>query len=1197
MFFDIYKIELKKNLKSVSFYIFTTILLLYTYIFASNIDPNMVVAMPIGREWHNAPLVIARYLACLSVYGILITIMMVGRAVTKDFSAKIHDFFFTLPMSKTAYLGGRLFGGLTANLLIFLGAIIGLIAGCLVIDPKYYGSFSLSGFLLPTIIILIPNLLLIGSIFFSLATISRNMVMSYMAGIGLMIVYGFVTWGFTFLENDTIRILADPFAISSLGVFTKYWTVSEINTNPMPLSGMMLLNRGIWLTVSFVILYFTWKKFKFISILEHKKNKTTSISNDIQLKSITYLEPMKASVLDDSFTFQLKKCFHLVGWEFKRIVFHPAFIILTIMAMANIFVNFYANVGIGDDNRYPLTSYFLQQMDFTWVYIIPLIIFFGGVIVWRERDHNSHQFYDTLPLPGWLSYLTKLFALMSIVTFFIIMIMLTGIFTQVVILRWTDIEFGLYLKQSLGIHLIHFWHIAIIVLFIQNLVKNKYLGFFICALYFIADIMIFLVFGYDNILLRYGYVPSIIYSNMNGYGHYAPIILWYTVYWLIFAFILGIISSLLWRRNEETRLKYRIRIALQNLQHSHKIALAVLLILLLATGTTIYYNKYIVNQYLSKDQSIQMQADYEKEYSKFSQVLQPKIEHIKLNVAIFPEQRDVLIKGYYSLRNKTNEAIDTIFVNLPDRKITKINNLEFSQPAELKYRGKEYGFRIYRLETPLNPGEKIVLKFDLEARTVGFTENNPKNELAQNGTCLFLSGGWGSNEYFPGIGYNRLIEIDSNFERKKHGLPERPEFPPLENEQIKWNFSYTTYDAIISTSSSQAIISNGNLIKQWSENDRNYFHYKTDVPMQNEITIVSGEYEVVAAEQDGISVEVYYHKKHPWNIPRIINGMKSSLNYCSSKFCKYPYSTFRIVEIPNYYGFGARSQPSMVVWNENAVFINNIEDPEANDQMFGITAHEITHNWWPYIVTPSFAEGCELTTEAICQYVWIMCLEKEYGKAMARKQLREELDDYLRGRKKDTEGERTLARQFVRYYITYAKSMIAMYTLQDYIGEENVNKALKSIIDKFGHRENSYINSLDLIKAYRQATPDSLQYLITDLFETITLHENQVLSANYETFHTGKYKVSLKVSSRKFRADSDGKQTEIPLDDYIDIGIFGEDDEELYLKKHKFTQNIQQFEIIVDKKPVQAGIDPYLILIDRNREDNLKKVVSKVISN
>ena len=1191
MFQNIFLTELHKNLKNISFYIFTAIFLIMTYMFAQNIDPNTGIIMRLGREWHNAPLVIARLFAFLSVYGILFTIVMVGRTVTKDFSANIHDFFFTIPMSKTAYLGGRFFGGFSANLLIFVGVIIGLIAGCLIIDPKFYGPFSITAFLLPAIIILAPNLLLIGSIFFSLATLSRKMVMTYMAGIALLIVYGFASLGLTYIENDTVRILADPFAISSLSVLTKYWTVSEINTNTMPLSGLLFLNRGIWLTVSFVILYTTWKKFKFISILETKKYNVNSVSYTVNSKSITYLEPIQATVLDNSFIFQLQKCFHLVSVEIKRIIFHPAFLILTVMAMANIFVNFYANVGFGDNNRYPLTSYFLQQMDLMWLYIMPMTIFFGGVIVWRERDNNSHQFYDTLPLPEWLSYLAKLFALMGILTFYIVMIMLTGIFTQTVILRWTDIELGLYIKQLFGIHLINYWLMAVVVLLIQNLAKNKYLGFFICALYFLSDILIFLVYGYDNMLLRYGYTPSIIYSNMNGYGHYTPILLWYTVYWVLFAVILGIISSLLWRRNEETRLKYRIRVAIQNFRSTYKIALIVAVILFLATGTNIYYNKYILNQYKSSGQQIQMRADYEKKYSKFALMLQPKIEHVNLNVELFPEKRDVLIEGYYSLRNKTNEAIDTILVNLPDRKITKIKRLQFSLPAELTYKGEEFDFRIFKLKKPLQPGEEIVLKFNLKARTVGFTDNNPKNELAQNGTCLFLSGGWGSNEYFPGIGYNRLIEIESNFERKKHGLQQRPEFPALEDEEIKWNFSYTTYSAVISTCSSQTVISNGNIINQWREKNRNYYHYKTDVPMQNEFAIVSGEFEVKKDQQDGITVEVYYYKKHPWNIQRIINGMKSSLNYCSNNFCKYPHSTFRIVEIPGYHAsFGARSQPSLVVWNENAVFINNIEHPETNDLMFGITAHEIAHNWWPYVVTPSFAEGCELTTEAIAQYVWIMCLQKEYGKVMARKQLREEMNSYLRGRKNDTEGERTLERQFVRYYITYAKSMTAMYALQDYIGEDNVNKALKDIINKFGHKENSYINSQDLIKAYRENTPDSLQYLITDLFETITLFENKALSASCEALNNGQYRVNLKVLSHKFRSDSDGKQTGIPLNDYIYIGVLGENDEELYLKKHKFTQNQQEFEIFVNKKPVQAGIDPFVILIDRDRQNNLVSV-------
>ena len=107
------------------------------------------------------------------------------------------------------------------------------------------------------------------------------------------------------------------------------------------------------------------------------------------------------------------------------------------------------------------------------------------------------------------------------------------------------------------------------------------------------------------------------------------------------------------------------------------------------------------------------------------------------------------------------------------------------------------------------------------------------------------------------------------------------------------------------------------------------------------------------------------------------------------------------------------------------------------------------------------------------------------------------------------------------------------------------------------------------------------------------MHENRVLSARYEALDNGKYRVDLKVQSHKFRADSEGIQAEIPLSDYIDIGIFGENNEELYLKKHHFMKNIKQFDILVDKKPVRAGIDPYLVLIDRNRDDNVMRVAIK----
>ena len=144
---------------------------------------------------------------------------------------------------------------------------------------------------------------------------------------------------------------------------------------------------------------------------------------------------------------------------------------------------------------------------------------------------------------------------------------------------------------------------AIIVLFIQNLSPNKYVGFFWTALFFVADLLIFVVFGFDNILFRYGRVPDYIYSNLNGFGHYAQSILWYTIYWAFFGAIIAWFTILLWRRSNENSIRIRVKYMLNTITKNQVSGISILLVMFIITGLFIGYNKYILNPYISdKDQ-------------------------------------------------------------------------------------------------------------------------------------------------------------------------------------------------------------------------------------------------------------------------------------------------------------------------------------------------------------------------------------------------------------------------------------------------------------------------------------------------------------------------------------------------------------------------------------------------------------------
>jgi hypothetical protein len=83
------------------------------------------------------------------------------------------------------------------------------------------------------------------------------------------------------------------------------------------------------------------------------------------------------------------------------------------------------------------------------------------------------------------------------------------------------------------------------------------------------------------------------------------------------------------------------------------------------------------------------------------------------------------------------------------------------------------------------------------------------------------------------------------------------------------------------------------------------------------------------------------------------------------------------------------------------------------------------------------------------------------------------------------------------------------------------------------------------------------------------------------------------VELKKYRADGRGEEHQIPAHDWVDIGVVGTDGKYLYLKKQKIDGDSANFQVVVDKLPYKAGIDPLNKLIDRAPDDNLVQVSKK----
>jgi hypothetical protein len=242
--------------------------------------------------------------------------------------------------------------------------------------------------------------------------------------------------------------------------------------------------------------------------------------------------------------------------------------------------------------------------------------------------------------------------------------------------------------------------------------------------------------------------------------------------------------------------------------------------------------------------------------------------------------------------------------------------------------------------------------------------------------------------------------------------------------------------------------------------------------------------------------------------------------------------------------------------------------------------------------------GAKFLSESLANYSAMLVTEKTYGPEAGRRVFGFQMERYLLGRATQSR-EVPILEVEDQPYVAYRKGALALITLRDHIGEAAVNGALRRYFERYKDAGPPYPTSLDLYAELRAVTPDSLQYLLTDWFETITLWEVRTDRAVAQPTGTGEYEVTVDVVARKLRSDGEGNETEVPMDDLVDIGVFapgqgGALGEPLHLERRRVHSGKQTLRITVPGEPARAGIDPYGKLIDRQRDDNAVEVDAAV---
>jgi hypothetical protein len=1025
-----------------------------------------------------------------------------------------------------------------------------------------------------------------GGVFFTVAAITRSLLATYMGVVGVMVAFGISRVLLQDLPSRFFAALLDPFGISAIRVQTRYWTIFEQNSLTPELDVLVFANRLLWMGIGLAVLALGIWWFD-----PARGRKARQIGSDdtsyLGLEAAHLsgaLHELPRPTLGFGASGRWRMLAHQINFETRYILRSGLFLVLLVFGVINVLMATSFEEMFGGTRALPVTRVMLEAIDGSYIFMLMIIVvFYAGESVWRDRTVKLAEVRDSLPTPTWVFLAAKAIALMVVIALFAAVGVLTTICYQLA-MGFTRLELPLYAGGVL-LQAIPFAFCAVFALVVQVLTRHKFLGYLVMLLYLVLD-DIYQALGMDHNLYRFPFLPDLVYSDMNGWGHYLEPYLWYTLYWSFLCVILLAIATLFWPRGSDISWRFGWRLARQRFGTPTRIAAAVGLVGFFSIGAFIFYNTNILNEYLPDSAVDRLRADYEREYRRYKDLPQPRITEVATEVDIFPEQRRVRIRGSYTLTNKTEQTITDLHLSIaPDLEIRKIELPSHSVTLD----DRRLGYRICRLDNPLPPRAVVEMGFDLEVTNPGFVNNNPNDLVVANGTFFT------SRDYMPALGYKQWLELNRRTDRRKHDLPPERRMAAIDdvdayrNSELGADADLVRFTTTVSTSPDQIAIAPGYLQREWIVDGRRYFSYAMDSPIRNIYGFLSATWEVRRDRWNDVEIEVYYHEAHDANIERMIYSVKRALDYFTTNFGPFQFRQLRILEFPRYRSF-AMSLPNTIPYSEAIGFITAIDDEEGIDNVFYVTAHEVAHQWWAHQVVGADVQGANMITESLSQYSSLMVMEQEYGRDMMRRFLKYELDRYLAQRGREVQEEMPLLTVEQQPYIYYRKGSVVIYALRDYLGVDTVNRALAQYVADAGFQAPPYTTTLELRALLENEAPEGSEPLFEDMLDTITLFSNRVESATWEAQDDGRFVVRMEVEARKLRSDGFGAETEIPIDDWIDVGVFGPDEEVLYLEKRHITEPTVTLEVTVDSRPERAGIDPYNKLVDRDSDDNVTAV-------
>ncbi|MFV0359990.1 hypothetical protein [Tropicimonas sp.] len=427
-----------------------------------------------GFGWVNGGDAIATRALMLSVLGVIVAAGVVGEAMSRDRSAGTGEIMLMTGAGPVPYGLGRFAVAFAVVLLIGSMFVPGMMLGTLVpgIPEERLGPMVPGHYARALVTYIVPNLLLVSALVYAVAARWQSQTAAFMVALGLIALYAtaLMLLGEDIYRHDRFGLYAliDPYGNIAGAEHSMTWTVAQNNTRFRPLAGMLLLNRLLWLGVSFSLLVIGTLTIPRYLQQPRQRRRRAGGGRFPALRL-----PVPQGELA-----------RMTAWEVRALWRQPG--VLLLMAFAAFSLWWAAASAVTYSYSLPTTDLLIHNTGFYFdKVLVVLVVWCAGDILWRERQHRVDELMDAMPGTDAARLLSRTFALLLIVLLFWTLSVLVNLAYQIA-QGFYDFEWRLYLADTYLVKAPYFLWMAVLAVALQVIVRQRFIAMALALMVYLS---------------------------------------------------------------------------------------------------------------------------------------------------------------------------------------------------------------------------------------------------------------------------------------------------------------------------------------------------------------------------------------------------------------------------------------------------------------------------------------------------------------------------------------------------------------------------------------------------------------------------------------------------------------------------------------------------------------------------------------